>query len=295
MKSDQILIYVTEETYYGLLSAQTEVFLGTSVGYNYITYNYANNLASDDLMYGALPTSDDQVIVSSSLLEVMGLNAWLDDATSWPQTNTYLGEVAGVYEATTFMMWTGASDLQEAAYASKANNYSISLYIHTNDHKTLINNLNNIDTVVGYTETQYAIAQAQLSVSLGFMVPMIVIIFSASFLGFYFLMHSTMISRIYEISVYRSLGMKKKELLVSHIVEASFMTTITSIVGYLVASFLLLQIGTSALGYSPFIISPLSILLGIILVYVINVGAGIIPITTLLRKTPSEISSKYDI
>ena len=36
-------------------------------------------------------------------------------------------------------------------------------------------------------------------------------------------------------------------------------------------------------------------LLGIVAIYLINIFFGLLPIFTLLRKTPSEILSKYDI
>ena len=41
--------------------------------------------------------------------------------------------------------------------------------------------------------------------------------------------------------------------------------------------------------------TPVSFILGIIGLYVINVLFGLIPINSLLRKTPAEIMKKYDL
>jgi len=44
-----------------------------------------------------------------------------------------------------------------------------------------------------------------------------------------------------------------------------------------------------------FVISPISVFLGILLVYAINLVGGMLPIFMLLRKTPAQILAQYDI
>ncbi len=292
IKSNQKIIYLSKDTYYSMLTINLSEQITTSMALG-IYYGY-NQIDSDQLIYGSVPT-DDSVILSDTLLTTLGYASLLDDATTWPQEVTYFGSVSGVVESNLNIALVDADRLTEKVFNSRVNSYNLMVYIHTDNPRTLINNINQIDTLVGYKESTFVIAQSMLDVTLTFMIPMIVIIFSTSFLGFYFLMHSTLISRIYETSVYRSLGMKKKDLFISYIVESSFITTITSILGYTLATIALVKMSSSSLGFSPFIATPVTILIGLIIVYVINISAGMLPISRLLRKTPSEIASKYDI
>lgn len=295
VKSDLAVIYVPEDTYYDMLDVNVDFqkvvddqLVQTRVTFLYRTFE------TSDLLYGSLPTGE-QSLVTSRFLEDYALSDLLDDSQSWPVMIDGIGEVSGVIENDEEKnAYVSKTILEEKIYENRNRYYFQSLYVYTKDPNTLIENLEDIN-LKAQKETSYALSQARLTVSLSFMVPMIIIIFGASFLGFYFLMHSTMISRIYEISVYRSLGMKKREIAISYLVETAFMSTITSMLGYLFATFIFMQFTSTPLGDSPFIISPLSVLIGALLVYVVNIGAGMIPIMTLLRNTPSEISAKYDI
>lgn len=109
-------------------------------------------------------------------------------------------------------------------------------------------------------------------------------------------MHSSMVSRIYDISVYRALGMKKSEIFISFLVEVLIISTVTSVVGFLISSYAVSQAENTLIGmFRIFIVSPVSLLLGLIIVYAINLVGGLFPIFLLLRKTPAQILAQYDI
>jgi len=293
VKSKLALIYTSRATYYEMFEFKLGIFnQSDSVNHNYL-FIY-KEFEENDLLYGSLP-SDDQVLVSSKTLISLDLDNYLDEAQSWPVDVPLIGLVSGVIDnEDDNFVYLSEKQITKKIYEENNFKYEDKLFIHGQDKKSLATKLESYNLSVS-TESSYAIQQARYTISLSFMIPMIIIIFGASFLGFYFLMHSTMISRIYEISVYRSLGMKKLEIAMSYFVETAFMSTITSMVGYLIATFIFMQFTSSPLGLSPFVVSPLSVLLGAILVYVINIGAGMIPILLLLRHTPSEISAKFDI
>ena len=295
VKSDLAVIYVPKDTYYDMLETEIKLHRTVSGDEIYVQSNVLyREFESSDLLYGSLPTNEEK-LVTSRLLDDYGLDNLLDANQSWPVNVEGVGSVSGVIEnADKATLFVSKADLEEIIYNNKTEYYFRTMYVHTDDAKTLISKLEDLD-LEAYKETSYALSQARNTVSISFMVPMIIIIFGASFLGFYFLMHSTMISRIYEISVYRSLGMKKREIAISYLVETAFMSTITSMIGYLIATFIFMQFSSTPLGDSPFMVSPLSVLIGALLVYIVNIGAGMIPILTLLRNTPSEISAKYDI
>ena len=112
----------------------------------------------------------------------------------------------------------------------------------------------------------------------------------------YFIMRSSLLTRIKEIGVYRAIGVSKKNLLFRFLVEAAVLTTLTVFVSYLVVS-----LGIFAcFGISPlvaeFIYYPVWFALAVLIVlYGVCLVCGVLPIVSLLLKTPSQILAKYDI
>ena len=107
-----------------------------------------------------------------------------------------------------------------------------------------------------------------------------------------------MFSEIYSIGVYRSLGASRKKIILKFSLDLVILVTFTAVVGYLIILVLynLTAEGiNNLLGEKMFRLNNLYFILGLICVYIINLVIGILPIITLLRKTPSEICSKYDI
>ena len=112
----------------------------------------------------------------------------------------------------------------------------------------------------------------------------------------YFIMHSMMISRIKEIGIYRAIGVTKKNLIFKFWIEVLVLTTLTILIGYLIASGLIGVWTIKAAAIKDVLYYPLWIaLIVIVFLYGISSLCGLIPILMLLRRTPSEILSKYDI
>lgn len=111
----------------------------------------------------------------------------------------------------------------------------------------------------------------------------------------YFIMRSALMSRIKEIGIYRAIGVSKKNLVFKFFVEALLLTTLTVFIGYLIMSGFLAALGTSSLMgyilYYPFWYA----LIVLAVLYGVCILCGILPVLTLLRKSPSAILSKYDI
>jgi ABC-type antimicrobial peptide transport system permease subunit len=123
-----------------------------------------------------------------------------------------------------------------------------------------------------------------------------IFLIAGGLLAFYFVMRSSMISRIYEISVYRALGVKKIELYNSFAVEIVMLTTISTFIGFVFMSIILNSISNSPLSnFFVFKIDPLIMLIGVVFVYLANLIIGLLPLGMLLRKTPAQIISSYDI
>lgn len=113
---------------------------------------------------------------------------------------------------------------------------------------------------------------------------------------FYFVMRSSMISRIYEIAVNRALGVKKSELMLSFVAEIVLIITVSTLIGFLGTVFVMDALSSSTIGaFVSYKIDIFALLIGIAIVYGINLIVGLLPLFTLLRKTPSQIISTYDM
>lgn len=112
----------------------------------------------------------------------------------------------------------------------------------------------------------------------------------------YFIMRSSLMIRIKEVGIYRAIGVSKKNLIFKFAVESAVLTTLTVFVGYILSSGFIgichyLSPLAKEVMYYPL---PMALII-LALLYILCLFCGTLPIATLLRKTPSEILSKYDI
>ena len=113
----------------------------------------------------------------------------------------------------------------------------------------------------------------------------------------YFTTRSRLISQIKEVGVYRSIGATRRQIVKSYLSNIFIDTTTTSLLGYILTTFISSYISikiAKLLGNTPNTNVGV-LLIGIVIIYLINFAIGIIPVMSLLSKTPSEINSKYDI
>ena len=112
----------------------------------------------------------------------------------------------------------------------------------------------------------------------------------------YLMMRASTIGRIREIGIYRAIGVSKKNLLFRFFVESLAVASCTVFIGYLFSSLLISAwlakvplIGDLFYYPLPLALASLALLIGV------SALCGTLPVMKLLRKTPSEILSKYDI
>ncbi|MDY0075165.1 MAG: ABC transporter ATP-binding protein/permease [Acholeplasmataceae bacterium] len=242
------------------------------------------------LTHGAVPTGN-QVVISSELYDLV-FNTDAEDQTFPVTTTGFDYQVAGVYDSENVMMI--APDIMvEINRFNQLTHY----YVYTTDSKGLIEKVSD-DVLQAYDiieQIKLDFAESAVELRLTMSVIALVVI-GFALLGFYFVMHSSMVSRIYELAVYRALGMKKTELMISFFIEVLIISTITSLIGYAFASYALLLANDTVLGmFRMFLVTPLSVLAGIVILYLVNLIGGMLPILLLLRKTPAQILAQYDI
>ncbi len=121
-----------------------------------------------------------------------------------------------------------------------------------------------------------------------------IITLAVSLIFLYFTVRSSLISRIYEVGVYRSLGAKKTDIFKLFSCEIILIIAVSSFLGYLVGSIAVSVFennGIISMVYYPWYCWIISF----VLIIAVNLFVGIIPVAQLMRKTPAEIISKYDI
>lgn len=172
------------------------------------------------------------------------------------------------------------------------------LNIYSNDPNSLISLLDKHFGLEGVNLYEYVfrerLSEQRVEIITSLTSTGIIIIFSL--IGFYFVIRSSLIERIYEVSVYRALGVKKSNIFRSFLVEIVVLTTISTLVGYILMTIILGKLQKGLLGQLNFFyVAPISTVAGVIILYTLNILAGILPIIFLLRKTPAEILAHYDI
>ncbi len=111
----------------------------------------------------------------------------------------------------------------------------------------------------------------------------------------YFMMRSSFMVRVKEVGIYRAIGASKKNLVFKFFVEALVLTLLTVFIGYLVMSLFMACLGTSAIMASVLYYPAWLALCVLALLLGVSLFCGIIPILSLLGKSPSAILAKYDI
>ncbi|MDO9628809.1 MAG: ABC transporter ATP-binding protein/permease [Acholeplasmataceae bacterium] len=111
----------------------------------------------------------------------------------------------------------------------------------------------------------------------------------------YFMLKASMTSKIYEISVYRALGVKKYDIIKQYVAEILVTMTFSSLTFFLISTLIIKETQNLLIGSANyFLVSTEGVLIGVLLIYSIGL-VGLIPISRLLSKSPAQILSQYDI
>ena len=112
----------------------------------------------------------------------------------------------------------------------------------------------------------------------------------------YFIMRSSLINKIKEVGILRAIGVSKKNLVFRFFVESAVLFGLTVFVGFIATSaFIAVTTDFSSLMAEVMYYPVWLATCVFVLLFGTSTLFGIIPILSLLRKTPSEILSKYDI
>lgn len=170
-------------------------------------------------------------------------------------------------------------------------NQNTETYILTKNPTSLIERLSSkgikSQTFYDYEMDRLAIESLNLDL---FITSLVILIGSLVFL--YFLMRSSLMNRIYEVGVYRALGISKNSIRKIFFTEILIVTVITALVGIFLVSRFIKEVNSIIQTiYYPMYIPPVSL----VFILITNTVVGLLPVNNLLRFTPSQILSKYDV
>lgn len=266
-----------------MLSSDEKVFLLDEEG------NPAEQTTLDDIIVG-----DDEILMSYNLYN--SLAPIISDKNVLLFSKTYkiaglTGDADGSERQFIVSEETADELYKESINFLTRNRYPSSYFIHSFNKDELLekfaaNGYRAIDLHQRLTE-EYKETNQDIELYISSLFVLI-----ASLVFLFLLMRSSMMQRIYQIGVYRALGVKKINVHKIFITEIFFITLITTVLGIGVVHFTITQINSfvEVIKY-PWFISPLAFAS----ILIVNILVGSLPVAGLLRLTPSQILSKYDI
>lgn len=112
----------------------------------------------------------------------------------------------------------------------------------------------------------------------------------------YFIMRSMLLLEIKEIGISRAIGAGKGNIIFRFFTESLTVFAFTELIGYLLGVGFVGYISTLAPdSTSLFNLSPMLAIITLVALFATSIVCGLLPVLTLLRKSPAEILSQYDI
>lgn len=121
------------------------------------------------------------------------------------------------------------------------------------------------------------------------------ILLAISFIEIFLMIRASFMSRIKEIGIYRAIGVKKTDIYKMFLGEILIITTIGGVPGAALMCSVLNEVTKISFFSGQYVMDARVIIVGIILIYLLNIVVGLLPISTTIRKTPAEILSRNDV
>lgn len=249
------------------------------------------NLYLDDITItkGRLPKNDYEVIVNKNNQSEMKLNKQIKMEVNGKQLT-----VVGYYDSKT--------NKQDYLVNSNTVKYNVisqnnGFMIYPKDKNKVMNKFQNeyhLNIIDKYEKDKYEYLKSKEN-EIKSAVIFAGIILSISLVEIYLMIRSSFLSRIKEIGVLRAIGVKKKDIYRMFIGEIISVTTIASLPGVILMTYILNQVLKIPYINRMFIINFKTIGISILIVYIFNIIVGLAPLYKVLRKTPAKILARHDV
>lgn len=247
-------------------------------------------LALDDisLKKGRYPTNDYEVILNYSHKDEVKLNKKIDT-----KINDVKLKVVGFYESKTNRDTKLVSN-NTIKYHVILNKSDMEVYAKDDDLvlKEFLENDINIGKSYEVSRDEY-VKSREKSVKSSLIFCLIILLISL--IEIYLMIRSSFLSRIKEVGIFRAIGMKKRDIRKMFVGEIIAITTIGSLVGVILMTYILSQLIEIEQFASKFMINYKVFILTVLFVYLFNILVGLLPVIKTLTKRPAQILSRTDI
>lgn len=288
-------IYVSKSLFINILNNMSTSSYGMGIYFGNDEESTASvkdyNLYLDDITIkkGRLPENDYEVIVNRSNQEEMKLNKPIKNEVNGKQLT-----VVGYYDSKTNKQeYLVNNNTVKYDVISKNNGFTI----YPKNKYNVLNtfkydyHLNIIDKQEKDKEDYVNKKQEEIRSAVIFAG----IILAISLVEIYLMIRSSFLSRIKEIGILRAIGVKKRDIYRMFLGEIIAITTVASMPGIALMTYILSQITKIPYVERMFIINFKTVGLSIAIAYVFNIIVGLLPLFKVIRKTPAKILARHDL
>lgn len=251
--------------------------------------DYSLYLDDITLKKGKLPENDYEVIVNIINKDKIKLNETIDNKVNGKKL-----KVVGYYESKT--------DMQNYFVNSNTIKYNVinnnnSFMIYTKNKEEVLDTFRNeygLDIVDTYEKDKQSYIKEREDEVISNII-FAIIVLSISLIEIFLMIRSSFLSRIKEIGILRAIGVKKSDIYKMFIGEIFAITTLTSLPGIILMSYILNTLINSINIGKAFIMNWNIAGLSIIVVYLFNLLVGLMPLYSVIGDTPAKIFARHDI
>lgn len=285
-------IYMNRGNFINVLSNtknnDTNMYISEEEIGNQKVYDYNLEVNDIELKKGNYPINDYEVIVNIKNSDTMPLNKYIDT-----KVNDKKLLVVGYYFSKDNMdAFLVNNNTVKYDLISKSKD----LVLVSKDKDKTINEFRdmglNIEDSYSVSRKKY-IESNKERVNTTLLVSGVILIISL--VEVFLMIRASFLSRVKSVGIYRAIGVKKSDIYRMFYGEIIAITTIASVPGIILASYILKVLSNIKFLSKYFLVNFRIVLLSIIFVYIFNLIIGLIPVFNTIRRRPASILSRHDL
>lgn len=285
-------IYMNRSNFINVLSNtknnDTNMYISEEEIGNQKIYDYNLEVNDIELKKGNYPVNDYEVIVNIKNSDTMPLNKYIDT-----KVNDKKLLVVGYYFSKDNMdAFLVNNNTVKYDLISKSKD----LVLVSKDKDKTINEFRdmglNIEDSYSVSRKKY-IESNKERVNTTLLVSGVILIISL--VEVFLMIRASFLSRVKSVGIYRAIGVKKSDIYRMFYGEIIAITTIASVPGIILASYILKVLSNIKFLSKYFLVNFRIVLLSIVFVYIFNLIIGLIPVFNTIRRRPASILSRHDL
>ena len=285
-------IYMDKSNFINVLSNtknnDTNMYISEEEIGNQKIYDYNLEVNDIELKKGNYPVNDYEVIVNIKNSDAMPLNKYIDT-----KVNDKKLLVVGYYFSKDNMdAFLVNNNTVKYDLISKSKD----MVLVSKDKDKTINEFRdmglNIEDSYSVSRKKYIEGNKE-RVNTTLLVSGVILIISL--VEVFLMIRASFLSRVKSVGIYRAIGVKKSDIYRMFYGEIIAITTIASVPGIILASYILKVLSNIKFLSKYFLVNFRIVLLSIVFVYIFNLIIGLIPVFNTIRRRPASILSRHDL